>query len=96
MFRRLLPLVILCSGFDRLAAPGSAAAPPRVLPGAIDRLIQQLGSDDFSDRQQASKALEAMGESAVPALSEAAEQQGPGGPRPGRAACWNDIASSAR
>jgi hypothetical protein len=54
-----------------------AAEPPRdgpkaaAKPAALDRLIQQLGSDDFGERQAASKALEAAGEPALPALWKA-------------------------
>src|SRR5262245_5993623 len=38
----------------------------------IDKLIQQLGSPKFSEREAASKALEAIGEPALDALREAA------------------------
>jgi hypothetical protein len=40
-------------------------------PSEIDRLIQQLGSPQFAERQAASKGLEAIGEPAVEALQKA-------------------------
>jgi uncharacterized protein (TIGR03067 family) len=41
-------------------------------PQAMDRLIQQLGSKRFREREAACKALERVGESALDALHEAA------------------------
>lgn len=38
----------------------------------VDRLIRQLGSDDFNEREGASKTLEAIGEPAMDALCKAA------------------------
>ena len=38
----------------------------------IDRLIKQLGDDDFAKREAASKELDALGEPALPALRKAA------------------------
>ncbi len=46
------------------------AAPPKT-PAEIERLIKQLGSDKFDQREAASKALEAMGDSAWEALHAA-------------------------
>src|SRR5947208_1730773 len=40
--------------------------------GRIARLIEQLGDDEFAKRQQASKALEAIGTPALTALRKAA------------------------
>ncbi|HEY7428566.1 MAG TPA: hypothetical protein VH682_30330 [Gemmataceae bacterium] len=42
-------------------------------PAEIDRLIRQLGSDNFAKRQEASKALETVGEPALEALRKAAK-----------------------
>jgi hypothetical protein len=42
-------------------------------PDPIDRLIQQLGSDDFETREAASKELKGIGEPAVPPLHKATE-----------------------
>ncbi|HEY1338846.1 MAG TPA: hypothetical protein VGF59_15125 [Bryobacteraceae bacterium] len=38
----------------------------------IDRLVRQMGSDSFAERQKASKALEAIGEPALATLRKAA------------------------
>ena len=46
------------------------AALPKT-PAKIDRLIKQLGSDKFEEREAASKALEAIGEPARDALRKA-------------------------
>jgi WD40 repeat protein len=43
-------------------------------PAEIDRLIKQLGSDEFEQRQAASKALEAIGEPALDALRKTANK----------------------
>jgi uncharacterized protein (TIGR03067 family) len=42
-------------------------------PGEVDRLIRQLGSPNFREREAASERLRALGEAAVDALREAAE-----------------------
>ncbi|MDW7995594.1 MAG: hypothetical protein RMI91_13165, partial [Gemmatales bacterium] len=48
--------------------------PTTVSPEQIAKLIAQLGAPTFQEREQASKALEAIGEAALPALKEAAEK----------------------
>src|SRR5437660_1272196 len=48
--------------------PAEAAAPPDGAP----RLVEQLGSDEFAKREQATQALEAIGQAALPALRKAA------------------------
>jgi hypothetical protein len=45
------------------------AAPPDAT--GIDRLIQQLGSPDFAEREAASKHLDAIGEPALERLQKA-------------------------
>jgi hypothetical protein len=42
-------------------------------PAAIKKIIQQLGSADFAEREMATKRLEAIGKPALPALREAAK-----------------------
>jgi uncharacterized protein (TIGR03067 family) len=56
-----------------LPAVASAEAPA---PSAaeIDRLIQQLGSHRFAERGAATKALDSVGEAALPALRRAAKE----------------------
>jgi hypothetical protein len=41
-------------------------------PACINRLVEQLGADRFNDREAASRALETLGNSALPALQKAA------------------------
>jgi WD40 repeat protein len=50
----------------------SAAIADEQAPPAIARLISQLGSKRFKEREAAAKALEKMGEKALPALRKAA------------------------
>jgi hypothetical protein len=47
-------------------ADGAAPAKP-----AIDQLISQLGSERFTDREQATRELSQLGKNALPALKEA-------------------------
>ena len=42
----------------------------------VDARVRQLGSETFRERQEAEKALRAMGKDALPALRAAAEQDG--------------------
>src|SRR5438876_1130428 len=51
----------------------AAAAPDR----SVERLIGQLGSDDFAEREAASKKLEAIGEPALDALARATTSSDP-------------------
>src|SRR5262249_5517618 len=48
-----------------------AAAPPQPWLPEVERLIRQLGSEDFARREAASKRLQAIGEPALPALRKA-------------------------
>ena len=54
--------------FAALAFAALGADPGRV---ASDRLIRQLGSDSYDEREAASAALKAMGEAALPTLLQA-------------------------
>lgn len=47
---------------------------PPVANEQIAQLIRQLGADTFAEREKAQKALETIGEVALPALKEAAEK----------------------
>lgn len=42
-----------------------------------DELVHQLGADDIAKREEASKALEALGEKAIPALEAGAKSEDP-------------------
>jgi hypothetical protein len=68
----LLSLLVLVGGLH-------AEEPSRTPPGDgnaqhIDKLIRQLGSDDFDEREKAGKALEAVGPTALEPLRKAAAQ----------------------
>jgi RNA polymerase sigma factor (sigma-70 family) len=71
----LLGLALLAAGAGRLTGFGAGPVPA---PGApadharIARLIARLGSDNFSEREAAARALEAIGEPALDALRRAA------------------------
>lgn len=69
---RILLILAGLTGIGTAAASGDEkpAAPPRVESG-VDKLIEQLGSRNYREREAASKALEARGESALPALRQA-------------------------
>src|SRR5262245_51626954 len=63
-----------------IAPPSPAAAPPRGLTDKVadarrvSRLIEQLGSEQFAEREKASQALDALGEPAMAALTQAAAE----------------------
>jgi WD40 repeat protein len=65
MFQLPIFLVLALSAWD-----GSVT---KVQPAEIQRLIRQLGSDSFAERDAASKALAAIGEPALEALRNAIE-----------------------
>jgi hypothetical protein len=56
-----------------------AADPPR--PAEIERLIRKLGSDDFKEREQASKRIEEL----------AKQPSKPCARRPRTATCWKSA-----
>src|SRR5271166_2181283 len=61
-----------------LSVAGMAATPPSSAPPRIVDFIQQLSSPKFAERQAAGHALRDIGEAALPALRQAA-QDGPDG-----------------
>jgi len=63
-----LPLLWCLAGISGLWAEPNDAARVRAL-------IEQLGSDTFTDRQQAFEALDALGESALDALRQATNHE---------------------
>jgi hypothetical protein len=68
-------LALACSGlFLGAVAAGEEGkkAAPEKSTSEIDRLLRQLGSDEFGEREAASKTLEAIGEPARAALRKAA------------------------
>jgi hypothetical protein len=62
----LLPLTVLGLSFIAVPAPAADKA-----DGRIDKLVEQLGNDDFNEREKASAALDAVGEPALDALRRA-------------------------
>src|SRR5262245_6531410 len=74
---RLLPalLALACSailGSAAIRGEDTKMTGPAKSPADIERLIKQLGSDDFNEREAASKALETVGDPALEALRKAA------------------------
>ena len=71
--RSWLPQLALGFGLAVLAAAPAPAADKAEKPDAarIAKLIAQLGSDDFDDREKASADLAAIGEPALDALRQA-------------------------
>jgi len=68
-------LALACSALLLSAVVGgedAKTAAPMKTAAEIERLIEQLGSDQFGEREAASKALEAIGEPALDALRKAA------------------------
>jgi formylglycine-generating enzyme required for sulfatase activity len=68
--------ILVCAGFGLLLTPdarnlqGSSGQKPD--NNDIERLIRQLGSDEFTKREAASKQLDSLGDKAVTALRKAA------------------------
>jgi WD40 repeat protein len=77
---RILSVALVLFSLIGLAAfspadekPGDAKSKEKVSREEIDRLIKQLGDDDFGKRVQAKKQLEAVGEPAIDLLKKAAD-----------------------
>src|SRR5947209_5791743 len=73
--RALCPLLLAVE--MTLALPALAVGTETPTPVEIRRLITQLGSDEFAEREAASRRLEAIGAPALPALHRAAASQDP-------------------
>jgi hypothetical protein len=68
----LLTCLVFLSGASRAPAQGTTAPKAATVPGPeIDKLIEQLGSDQFKAREEAGRKLLALGEAALPALEKA-------------------------
>src|SRR3954453_24249902 len=73
--RALCPLLLTVGMTLALPALTAGTEPPT--PAEIRRLVTQLGSDQFAEREAASRRLEAIGEPALPALRKATANQDP-------------------
>jgi hypothetical protein len=71
--RHLCLVVVVAVGMAAVAIepPDVPRAEPHV-PERVAKLIQQLGSEQFKEREEATRALEAIGAPALPALRQAA------------------------
>jgi hypothetical protein len=71
MKRLLLPVLVLGLGVGLLTALSSPAAESAAATEKISKLIEQMGSNEFDDREDAQKQLDAIGEPALEALKKA-------------------------
>src|SRR5690348_2318877 len=67
-----LPALALALGLAAVTAAPAAEA-PKVSAERIAKLVKQLGSDDFDERDKATKELEEIGAPALEALRKAAK-----------------------
>ena len=75
LLRYLLAVVSSALLFSAVVGgDGAKTAAPEQTRAEIERLIKQLGSDEFSEREAATKALEAIDEPALGALRKAATE----------------------
>lgn len=74
-FMLLPPSVVQCEPARPPVKP-SESQTKHPSPADIDRLIRQLGSDQFAEREAASSALEGLGQPALQPLQRALEQPG--------------------
>ncbi|MCI0704825.1 MAG: STN domain-containing protein [Planctomycetia bacterium] len=74
-FGLLLLTAFTVGGFEKRLPGGEAAPMPLVVTGPVDadieRMIKDLGSDDWRTREKAGRDLEAKGERALPAMRKA-------------------------
>jgi hypothetical protein len=71
MKRLLLPILVVGLGVGLLTALPSPAAESAATAEKISKLIEQMGSNEFDDRENAQKQLDAIGEPALEALKKA-------------------------
>lgn len=77
--RRLFVAVGACAAVSLAGAADPPAAPPPAIltAGRAAALVEQLGSEQFADRESAAAALEKLGTSALPSLRAAAGSESP-------------------
>jgi hypothetical protein len=69
--RFLAPLAVIALGLCLGYAEETKPAPAKTDPAAVAKLVDQLGSDRYEDREAAFKALDALGPTALEALRTA-------------------------
>jgi hypothetical protein len=74
MLRFLAVPACLLTTLVAVAQPPQPAAPQ---PGEVEKLVAQLGSEDFQEREAATRRLEAIGTAAVDALRAAIKSENP-------------------
>jgi hypothetical protein len=67
---RVLPVLLVAAGLGLLVLPGRAEE--KADADRIARLVAQLGSDRFDEREEATRLLDTIGPVALPALQKAA------------------------
>ena len=72
--RHLLPLLVLAGC---LALPAAGSRAENKVPARVADLIAQLGSDRYAEREEAARALDAVGPAALPGLRAAAHGDDP-------------------
>jgi hypothetical protein len=73
--RLLVPALVLGLGFGGLLTLSTSAADDKGDPATIDKLIKQLSSDVFAEREKAGQELERIGAPALEALRKAAQSE---------------------
>ena len=75
----LRPLLIVGPAALGLLAGLSAAEPARAKPDpvAVERLVRQLGSESYAEREAASRQLRSLGRAVLPALEKATDNADP-------------------
>ena len=69
--RYLAPLAVIGLGLSLVCADQTKPAPAKADSAAVAKLVAQLGSDRFEDREAACEALDALGPIALKALHSA-------------------------
>jgi hypothetical protein len=77
MHRRMLALLLLAGWIATFALAAASPAADRLPPPTVAQLVLRLGSSDFADREEASRALDGLGTPALAELRKAALSNDP-------------------